>query len=103
MIRREVLQGLGALALWTGMARAAAGVPFSEEMLDALAREVAARPYAPRPLVPLWGQHVSLQVQKCACVVLVQDHGNVCWSVHRGRARTCARGCRRARGVAPGA
>ena len=45
----------------------------------------------PRPLAPLRGQHVSLQVQKCACVVLVQDHGNVCWSVHLGRVRACAR------------
>jgi glucans biosynthesis protein len=52
MIRREVLQGLGALALWPGMARAAGGVAFSWEMLDALARDVAAKPYARRPLVP---------------------------------------------------
>ena len=44
-----------------------------------------------RPLAPLRGQYVSLQVQKCACVVLVQDHGIVFWSVHRGRARACAR------------
>ena len=47
--------------------------------------------HPPRPLAPLRGQHVSLQVQKCACVVLVQDHGNVCWSVHLGRVRACAR------------
>lgn len=52
MIRREVLQGLGALALWPGTARAEAAVPFSEERLRALAREVAARPHAPRPTVP---------------------------------------------------
>ena len=58
---------------------------------------------SPRPLAPLRGQHVSLQVQKCACVVLVQDHGNVCWSVHCGRvgayscmlALACARVLRR--------
>ena len=52
MIRREVLQGLGALALWPGMARAGEGAPFSEAALLDLAREVAARPYAPRPKVP---------------------------------------------------
>jgi glucans biosynthesis protein len=52
MIRRDVLKGLGALALWPGIARATEGVAFSEEMLDALAREVAAKPYAKRPLVP---------------------------------------------------
>jgi glucans biosynthesis protein len=52
MIRREVLQGLGALALWPSGARAGEGVPFSEAMLHDLAREVAARPYAARPLVP---------------------------------------------------
>ncbi|MET4102926.1 glucans biosynthesis protein [Roseovarius sp. MBR-78] len=52
MIRREVLQGLGALALWPGMARADGDTPFSEAMLDALAREVAAQPYAKRPTVP---------------------------------------------------
>jgi glucans biosynthesis protein len=52
MIRREVLQGLGALALWPGTARADAAEPFSEESLRTLARDVAARPYAPRPTVP---------------------------------------------------
>ena len=45
----------------------------------------------PRPLAPLRCAPVSLQVQKCAVVVLVQCNGNVCWSVHRGRARACAR------------
>ena len=49
MIRREVLQGLGALALWPGTARAAAAVPFSEERLRALAREVAAQAPCPAP------------------------------------------------------
>ena len=39
----------------------------------------------------LRGAYVSAHVQKCAGVVHVQDHGNVCWSVHRGRARACAR------------
>lgn len=52
MIRRDVLQGLGALAVWPGLARADGGVPFSEAMLHDLAREVASRPYAKRPLVP---------------------------------------------------
>ena len=54
--------------------------------------------HPPRPLAPLRGQHVSLQVQKCACVVLVQDHGNVCWrqesgvcTVDRGRVGAYAR------------
>ena len=45
----------------------------------------------PRPLAPLRYGHVSLHMQKCAVVVLVQCCGNVCWSVHRGRARACAR------------
>ena len=38
MIRRDVLKGLGALALWPGMARAGAGEPFSEAALQALCR-----------------------------------------------------------------
>ena len=45
----------------------------------------------PRPLAPLRYGHVSLHMQKCAVVVLVQCCGNVCWSVHRGRVRACAR------------
>ncbi len=52
MIRRDVLKGLGALALWPTFGRAGEGTPFSEAMLDALAREVAAKPYAKRPFVP---------------------------------------------------
>ena len=45
----------------------------------------------PRPLAPLRCAQVSWQVQKCAVVVLVQCSGDVCWSVHRGRVRACAR------------
>ena len=45
----------------------------------------------PRPLAPLRCAPVSFQVLKCALVVLVQCNENVCWSVHRGRARACAR------------
>lgn len=52
MMRREVLQALGALALWPSPGRASEGTPFSEDMLDALAREVAAAPYVERPFVP---------------------------------------------------
>ena len=52
MIRREVLQGLGAMALWPGAARAGAATPFSKDRLQDLVREVASKPYAPRPKVP---------------------------------------------------
>ena len=52
MIRRDVLKGLGALALWPGMARAGAGEPLSEAALHDLAREIAGRPYAERPFIP---------------------------------------------------
>ena len=45
----------------------------------------------PRPLAPLRRGYVSLHMQKCACVVQVQCHANLFWSVHRGRARACAR------------
>ena len=45
----------------------------------------------PRPPAPLRGARVSVQVQECAGVEHVQDHGIVCWSVHCGRARACAR------------
>ena len=34
---------------------------------------------------------MSAQVPKCACVEHVQCSEIVCWSVHRGRARACAR------------
>lgn len=52
MIRRDVLKSLAALAFWPGMARAQEGAAFSEEALHALARQIAANPYAERPLVP---------------------------------------------------
>jgi len=52
MIRREVLQGLGAAALWPGMARAGEGTPFSEDGLHEMVRDLASKPYAPRPKVP---------------------------------------------------
>ena len=45
----------------------------------------------PRPLAPLRCAYVSLQVPKCACVVLVQAHGNLLLSVHRWGDRACAR------------
>ena len=45
----------------------------------------------PRPPAPLRGARVSVQVPECAGVEHVQDHGIVCWSVHCGRARACAR------------
>ena len=67
MIRREVLQGLGTLALWPGMARAGEAVPFSEVGLHEIARQVASRPYAPRPMVPQpwrdlnYGQYKSIR------------------------------------------
>lgn len=51
MIRRDVLKSLVALTLWPGLARATGGTPFSESALHVLAREVAASPYAERPLI----------------------------------------------------
>jgi glucans biosynthesis protein len=51
MIRRYVLKSIAALALWPGLARAEAGTPFSGQSLDDLARQIAAQPYAKRPLV----------------------------------------------------
>ena len=45
----------------------------------------------PRPLAPLRCAYVSLQVLRCACVVLVQAHGNLLLSVHRWGDRACAR------------
>ena len=52
----------------------------------------------PRPLAPLRCAYVSLQVPKCACVVLVQAHGNLLLGVHSqciagAIARVLARAC----------
>ena len=59
--------------------------------VNGAARPCRALQRPPRPLAPLRREHVSVQVPKCAVVVLVQCSGIVFWSVHRGRARACAR------------
>lgn len=68
MIRREVLKMLGALAVAPAAASAAPRFlteePFSEAMLDAIARKVAARPYAPRAMVPQAWQDMSYDEYK---------------------------------------
>ena len=57
------------------------------------AAPACAVPYGARRARP---RLCEVDMSACRCknvagVVHVQDHGNVCWSVHRGRARVCAR------------